>query len=118
MEVAIMIEGQMGLTWDRWQRLAKAVEDLGFVGLYRSDHYTNPKPPDRASLELWISLAWLASHTKKIDFGPLVTPLSFRDPTMTARMASAGAAPTRRLNRCSLAPRTLRLPSPNGSWNS
>ena len=89
MEVAIMIEGQMGLTWDRWQRIAKAVEDLGFVGLYRSDHYTNPNPPDQASLELWISLAWLASHTKKIEFGPLVTPLSFRDPTMTARMACA-----------------------------
>ena len=41
MEVAIMIEGQMGLTWERWQRIAGAVEDLGFVGLYRSDHYTN-----------------------------------------------------------------------------
>jgi alkanesulfonate monooxygenase SsuD/methylene tetrahydromethanopterin reductase-like flavin-dependent oxidoreductase (luciferase family) len=38
MEVAIMIEGQNGLNWPRWQRIAQAVEDLGFVGLYRSDH--------------------------------------------------------------------------------
>lgn len=89
MDVAIMIEGQNGLTWPRWQRIARAVEDLGFAGLYRSDHYTNANPPDRESLELWVSLTWLASHTERIEFGPLVSPVSFRHPTMTARMASA-----------------------------
>lgn len=88
-EVAIMLEGQNGLTWPRWQRLAQAVEVLGFAGLYRSDHYTNANPPDKESLELWVSLTWLASHTSRIEFGPLVTPVSFRQPTMTARMASA-----------------------------
>ena len=89
LEVAIMIEGQNGLNWERWQRLATAVDTLGFAGLYRSDHYTNAEPPDLDSLELWVSLTWLASHTKNIEFGPLVSPVSFRDPTMTARMASA-----------------------------
>ena len=88
-EVAIMLEGQNGLTWERWQRVARAVEDLGFVGLYRSDHYTNANPPDKESLELWVSLTWLASHTSRIEFGPMVSPVSFRQPTMTARMASA-----------------------------
>lgn len=88
-EVAIMIEGQDGLTWPRWQRIAQVVEELGFVGLYRSDHYTNANPPDKESLELWVSLTWLASHTRRIQFGPLVSPVSFRNPTMTARMAAA-----------------------------
>jgi len=88
-EVAIMVEGQNGLNWTRWQRIARAVEDLGFVGLYRSDHYTNPQPPDMDSLELWVSLTWLASHTSRIEFGPMVSPVSFRQPTMTARMAAA-----------------------------
>lgn len=88
-EVAIMIEGQNGLNWPRWQRLAAAVEDLGFAGLYRSDHYTNANPPDLDSLELWVSLTWLASHTQRIEFGPLVSPVSFRHPTLTARMAAA-----------------------------
>ena len=88
-EVAIMIEGQNGLNWPRWQRLATAVEELGFAGLYRSDHYTNAQPPDKDSLELWVSLTWLASHTRRLEFGPLVSPVSFRQPTMTARMASA-----------------------------
>jgi F420-dependent oxidoreductase-like protein len=89
MDVAIMIEAQNGLTWSRWQNLAAAVEDLGFTGLYRSDHFTNAQPPDLESLELWVSLTWLASHTKRIEFGPLVSPLSVRNPVLTARMASA-----------------------------
>jgi F420-dependent oxidoreductase-like protein len=89
MEIAIMLEGQNGLTWPRWQKLAAAVEDLGFAGLYRSDHFTNADPPDIDSLELWTSLTWLASHTKRIEFGPLVSPVSFRHPALTARMAAA-----------------------------
>ncbi len=88
-EVAIMIEGQNGLNWTRWKNVAKAVEGLGFAGLYRSDHYTNANPPDKDSLELWVSLTWLADNTDRIDFGPLVTPFSFREPTMTARIAAA-----------------------------
>jgi F420-dependent oxidoreductase-like protein len=89
MDIALMIEGQDGLTWPRWQRLARAAEDLGFAGLYRSDHYTNAGPPDRESLELWVSLTWLASHTSRIEFGPIVSPVSFRHPPMTARVAAA-----------------------------
>ncbi len=86
-EVAIMLEGQHGLTWPRWQRIARAVEDLGFVGLYRSDHFTNAEPPDLDSLELWTSFTWLASHTSRIEFGPMVSPVSFRHPVFTARIA-------------------------------
>ncbi|OUC08437.1 luciferase, partial [Litorilinea aerophila] len=66
MDVAIMLEGQNGLNWTRFQRIARAVEELGFAGLYRSDHFTNPQPPDLDSLELWVSLTWLASHTSRI----------------------------------------------------
>lgn len=88
-EVALMFEGQNGLNWPRWKRLVKATEDLGFVGLFRSDHYTNAGPPDKDSLELWTSLTWLADNTERIEFGPLVSPVSFRHPTMTARMGAA-----------------------------
>ncbi len=89
LEIAIMIEGQDGLNWPRWQAIVRLVEELGFVGLYRSDHFTNAQPPDKDSLELWVSLAWLADHTSRIEFGPLVTPFSFRHPALTARMAAA-----------------------------
>ncbi len=87
MQVAVTVEGQRGLTWPRWQRIVLAVEELGFAGLYRSDHFLDAQPPDQDSLELWISLTWLACHTRRIEFGPLVTPLSFRHPVHTARMA-------------------------------
>lgn len=89
MDVAIFVEGQAGLNWPRWQRIAQAAEDLGFAGLYRSDHFTPPEPPDVDALELWISLAWLASHTRRIEFGPLVAPVSFRHPNIMARQAAA-----------------------------
>jgi F420-dependent oxidoreductase-like protein len=89
MDIALMIEGQDGLNWSRWMRIARAAEDLGFAGLYRSDHFVNAAPPDLDSLDLWMSLAWLASNTKRIEFGPLVSPVSFRNPVHTARMAAA-----------------------------
>ena len=89
MEIALMIEGQNGLNWDRWQKLAGLAEEKGFAGLYRSDHFTNSNPPDLDSLECWTSLTWLASHTRQIEFGQLVSPLSFRHPALLARYAVA-----------------------------
>jgi F420-dependent oxidoreductase-like protein len=87
--VSIMIEGQDGLTWPRWQRLASEVEQLGFAGLFRSDHFTNASPPDKESLELIVSLTYLAGNTSRIHFGQLVSPLSFRHPALLARQAAA-----------------------------
>ena len=89
LEVAIMIEGQDGVDWARWRRLGRAAEDLGYAGLYRSDHFTNPTGPVLDSLELWSSLTWLADNTSRIEFGPLVSPVSFRHPVITAWQASA-----------------------------
>ena len=89
LEIAVMVEGQNGLTWPQWQRIVHKVEELGYVGLFRSDHFTNANPPDQASLELWVSLTWLAANTSRIEFGPMVTPFSFRHPAFTARMAVA-----------------------------
>ncbi|RPJ20817.1 MAG: TIGR03560 family F420-dependent LLM class oxidoreductase [Chloroflexi bacterium] len=89
LEIAIMLEGQNGLTWPRWQKIVRLVEDAGFIGLFRSDHFTNSNATDIDSLELWTSLTWLAGNTNRIEFGPLVTPFSFRHPVHTARMASA-----------------------------
>ena len=89
LEVAIMIEGQYGIDWPRWKRLTRAVEDLGYAGLYRSDHFTEPTGPYMDALELWSSLSWLADNTERIEFGPLVSPVSFRHPVITVWQASA-----------------------------
>ncbi len=87
--ISLMIEGQHGLNWSRWRRIVSEVEDLGFAGLYRSDHFLNAQPPDLDSLEMIVSLAYVADHTRRVSFGPLVAPLSFRDPSLLARQAAA-----------------------------
>jgi F420-dependent oxidoreductase-like protein len=88
-EVALMIEGQDGLDWPRWKRLSEAAETLGLAGLYRSDHFTNPSGPYKSALELWISFASLAAETSRIEFGPMVSPVSFRNPVVSAWSAAA-----------------------------
>lgn len=87
--ISLMIEGQNGLTWAHWKRLVSAAEEWGFTGLFRSDHFTNGRPPDKDSLEMVVSLAYLAGNSQRIHFGPLVAPLSFRNPTVLARQAAA-----------------------------
>jgi len=89
MEVSIMIEGQQGLSWPRWQRLAQAAEDLGFYGLFRSDHFASPQGDIEDALETWVSLGWLAANTQRIAFGTLVSPISFRHPSVLAWQASS-----------------------------
>src|SRR5260221_12781614 len=87
--LSIMIEGQNGLTWPHWKRIVREVEDLGFTGLFRSDHFTHAQPPDDDSLEMIVSLTYLADHTQRIHFGSLVPPITFRDPCVLARQAAA-----------------------------
>jgi F420-dependent oxidoreductase-like protein len=87
--LSIMIEGQNGLSWPRWKHVVREVEDLGFAGLFRSDDFKHVQPPDDESLELIVSLAYLADHTSRLHFGSLVAPVSFRDPALLARQAVA-----------------------------
>jgi F420-dependent oxidoreductase-like protein len=87
-QIGLMLEGQDGLTWDRWKRILQAAEDLNYQCVFRSDHFTNAAGEDKESLELWLSLTYAASHTQRIEFGPLVTPVTFRHPAMTARMGA------------------------------
>ncbi len=88
--VGIMIEGQEGLTWDRWRRIAETVEAGGFESLWRSDHlFSLYDVPTRPGLDTWTSLAYLAATTRRIRFGPLVCPITFHHPSILARQAAA-----------------------------
>ncbi|HYM49173.1 MAG TPA: LLM class F420-dependent oxidoreductase [Candidatus Limnocylindrales bacterium] len=90
MRIGLMIEGQEGLTWERWFRIAGRVEEAGLDSLWRSDHFFSVMGrPERPSLEAWTSLAALAERTRRIRFGPLVSPMTFRHPALLARMAAA-----------------------------
>ena len=87
--VSLMLEGQYVVTWPHWKNLVAEAEDLGFAGMFRSDHFTNASPPDLDSLEMIVSLTYLADHSQRMHFGSLVAPLSMRDPVMLARQAAA-----------------------------
>ena len=84
-----MIEGQAGLNWPRWKRLAQAAEEMGYAGLFRSDHFTTPSGPLMDALELWASFTYLATATTRIEFGALVSPIGWRHPVIAAWSASA-----------------------------
>jgi alkanesulfonate monooxygenase SsuD/methylene tetrahydromethanopterin reductase-like flavin-dependent oxidoreductase (luciferase family) len=87
--VSISVEGVAGLTWASWKRLVSVIPQLGFAGIFCSDHFVPPAPAYPASLELMMALGYLADHTSGVHFGSLVSPLSFRDPVMLARQAIA-----------------------------
>jgi F420-dependent oxidoreductase-like protein len=87
MRVCLMIEGQEGVSWDDWVRLAGLAEQHGLEGLFRSDHYTAIIRPQAAALDAWATLAGLAAITERIRLGTLVSPATFRHPSVLARMA-------------------------------
>ena len=81
-----MIEGQEGVTWAQWVSLAQACEDHGLHGLFRSDHYLSfDDPRERGALDAWTTLAALAAVTERIRLGTLVSPVTFRHPSVLAK---------------------------------
>ena len=87
MRLCLMIEGQEGVTWDDWVRLARLTEETGLEGLFRSDHYTAIIRPDADAHDAWATLAGLAAVTERIRLGTMVSPATFRHPSVLARMA-------------------------------
>ena len=86
--IGLMIEGQHGLTWERWDNILRTAERSGYQSVFRSDHFTERADEDFDSLEAWVSLTYAASHTQTLEFGVLVSPITFRHPSLLARMAA------------------------------
>ena len=81
-----MIEGQEGVTWEQWLALASACEEHGVGTLFRSDHYVSFSAPGRAgSLDAWTTIAALAARTTTLRLGTLVSPATFRHPSVLAK---------------------------------
>jgi F420-dependent oxidoreductase-like protein len=86
MRLALMIEGQEGVTWEQWVALARACEENGVDALFRSDHYLGFGGLERVgSLDCWTTLAALAAVTTKLRLGSLVSPVTFRHPSLLAK---------------------------------
>lgn len=75
--------------WARTLDLAASAEDLGFESLWVFDHFTTtPVPKDEMTLESFTVLGALAHATKRVRLGHMVICNGFRNPALTAKMAS------------------------------
>jgi alkanesulfonate monooxygenase SsuD/methylene tetrahydromethanopterin reductase-like flavin-dependent oxidoreductase (luciferase family) len=89
MRVAMMIEGQEGVTWNQWVALAEAAETARLDALFRSDHYTMIHGLAGGALDAWTVLAGLAPLTRTLRLGTLVSPVTFRHPSVMAHIVAS-----------------------------
>jgi F420-dependent oxidoreductase-like protein len=89
-QLALMIEGQEGVGWTQWVALARACEQHGIPALFRSDHYLSivGHHPERGALDAWGTLSALAAVTSTVRLGTLVSPATFRHPSVLAKLVA------------------------------
>ena len=81
-----MIEGQESVTWPQWVALAEAAEAAQLDGLFRSDHYQSVQSrTERSALDAWTTLAALGPLTSTLRLGTMVSPTTFRHPSVLAK---------------------------------
>jgi len=85
----LMLEPHAGGTYAQLLACARAAEDARYDAFFRSDHLYFPASPPRPALEAWTTLAALARDTTRIRLGTLVTPMTFRHPSVLAREVSS-----------------------------
>src|SRR5918992_5755337 len=75
--------------WARTVEVARQADGLGFESIWLFDHlHTVPKPTDEITFESFTSLAALAALTERVRLGHIVICNGFRNPALTAKMAS------------------------------
>jgi alkanesulfonate monooxygenase SsuD/methylene tetrahydromethanopterin reductase-like flavin-dependent oxidoreductase (luciferase family) len=89
MDLCVMIEGQEGVSWSQWKAIADACERHGIPALFRSDHYLPlDGHADRDVLDAWGCICGLAATTTILRLGTLVSPSTFRHPSVLAKLAA------------------------------
>ena len=75
--------------WSRTVAVAQQADRLGFDSIWLYDHFhTVPKPTDELTFESFTSLSALAALTERVRLGQIVICNGFRNPALTAKMAS------------------------------
>jgi F420-dependent oxidoreductase-like protein len=82
MRVSVFTEPHRGASYDDQLRFARRVEETGFEGFLRADHYRSmgDDPGLPGPTDAWLTLAALARETSRIRLGTLVTSATFRLP--------------------------------------
>jgi alkanesulfonate monooxygenase SsuD/methylene tetrahydromethanopterin reductase-like flavin-dependent oxidoreductase (luciferase family) len=97
MKLGLLVEAEEGLGWQDWRALLAQAERLGFESVWIADHLASPWSAERHGLDPWVALSVAAAETERLRLGPLVSPITYRQPALMARMAEAidGLAPGR-----------------------
>ena len=75
--------------WARAVAVAQQADRLGFDSIWLYDHFhTVPRPTDELTFESFTSLTALAALTERVRLGQIVICNGFRNPALTAKMAS------------------------------
>lgn len=89
MRIGLMIEGQEGVTWDEWVAIARTCEQHGIGALFRSDHYNGLMGDEtRDATDAWALISALGAVTSTLRLGTLVSPVTFRHPSVLAKMVA------------------------------
>jgi len=89
MRFALMIEPQQGCSYLDQVAIARRAEAAGFETFLRSDHYDSfPGEGGRPTTDAWTVVAGLARETVRIRLGVLVSPVTFRQPGVLAKVVT------------------------------
>ncbi|HEX9064185.1 MAG TPA: LLM class flavin-dependent oxidoreductase [Streptosporangiaceae bacterium] len=87
MDVAVMVDGQEDVSWEQWRAIASACESGGYEALFAADHYASVYDSARGALDAWGVVTALGALTQRIRLGVLVSPPTFRHPSVLSRLA-------------------------------
>jgi F420-dependent oxidoreductase-like protein len=90
LKVGVMFDAQEGLDWEGWTFFAEELEELGYESVWSSDHLVSLVGfPRRPRVDAWTVMTWLATATKRLRFGPMVSPITWRHPSILALTAAS-----------------------------
>jgi probable F420-dependent oxidoreductase len=83
-------EVEREVRWPELLDMARAIDDLGFDGIWVGEHllYRWEDRPARGPWEAWTLMAALASVTSRTTVGPLVACAGFHNPALLAKQAA------------------------------
>lgn len=83
-------EVEREVRWLELVDLARAIDDLGFDGIWLGEHllYRWASRPARGPWEAWTLMAALAASTSRATIGPLVACTAFHNPALLAKQAA------------------------------
>ena len=83
-------EVEREVRWPELLDMARAIDDLGFDGIWLGEHllYRWPNRPARGPWEAWTLMSAVAAVTSQATIGPLVACTGFHNPALLAKQAA------------------------------